>query len=292
MNITFYLHDEKDPIALAKMLVGLGKKYRFVSWKEVYDYYYNHKTLHNTCHITIDDGWLSTYDTIYPVLKRLDIPASIFVSPKIVQSGDNFWYYEIKDCDENLLKDLLVQEGYFSKGIEEYPLELILKEMEIDDMMSIIRRYRDIHHLPKRDRGFMNLEELKELDKSGLIEIGAHTMMHPILALENEQRSGSEIKDSIVGLSAILGKEINIFAYPNGLYGLDFGKREMDMVKACGIKLAFSVDPGEYSMKGSPYNIPRVGSISRLRLGKLGLIIPSLHDQWKPRKRIKLLKLK
>lgn len=292
MNITFYLHDEKDPIALEKMLIGLAKKYKFVSWKDVYDYYYNHKNLHNTCHITIDDGWLSTYTIIYPVLKRMGIPASIFVSPRIVQTGENFWYYDIKNYDESNLKDWLIRQGYFQNQIKKYSLDLILKEMNIDDVISIIREYRDINRLPKQDRGFMNLEELKDLDKSGLIEIGAHTVNHPILAIENEKRVDAEIKNSVIGLSSLLNKEINIFAYPNGLYGLDFGEREINIVKSCGIKLAFSVDPGEYSRKGDPYNIPRVCSLSRLKLGKLGLVLPSLHDQKKPRKSIKLFKLK
>lgn len=292
MNITFYLHDEKDPKALENLLHEIGKKYKFVSWQEVYDYYYKGLDLHNTCHITIDDGWLSTYTIIYPILRKLNIPASIFVSPRITLSGENFWYYDIKQHDENSIKDFLIKKGLFKNEVRKYPLELILKEMKIDDVISVINEYKSYQNLLNNERGFMNLEEIKELSDSGLIEVGAHTMIHPILSNETKERSSFEIKNSIEYLSKILNKEINIFAYPNGLYGLDYSKREMEIVKSCGIKLAFSVNPGEYKRGGDPFNIPRVCSLSRLKLGKLGLILPSLHDQNKPRTQIRKLKLK
>lgn len=292
MNISFYLHDERDPKALESQLLWLGKRYRFVSWKEIYDFYYNGKSLKNTCHITIDDGWLSTYSVIFPVLRKLGIPASIFVSPRIVLSEENFWYFDITDFDKQLFKEMIVELGYFKEGVKKYPLDLILKEFTIDDVTRLISEFRERFFLPKKERGFMNLEELKELDASGLIEVGAHTMIHPVLANETDERSRYEITESIKQLSNLLHKEINIFAYPNGLYGLDFGKREMSFLSETSVKLGFSVDPGTYSLKQSPYNIPRVCSLGRLRLGRLGLVLPSMHDQEKPRMAIKQLKLK
>ena len=33
----------------------------------------------------------------------------------------------------------------------------------------------------------MSIEQLKEIDRDGLVTIGAHTMNHPILANENDE---------------------------------------------------------------------------------------------------------
>lgn len=291
MNISFYLHDEKDPVAFEKTLLWFKKHYTLVSSREVRACYYEGKKLKNTCHLTIDDGWLSTYRVIYPLLKKHAVPASIFVSPQACKEGTNFWYMEYKGYDQDCLKQLLIGRNYFTSGITPYPLDLIFKEMKIDAVHSVLEEYRQLKRIPLKERAIVNEQELKEMDASGLIEIGAHTMTHPVLSNEDTGRVESEIRFSIENLSHLLGRKVTTFAYPNGLPGVDFGLREMEIVKSCGIELAYSVQPGVLNGSGNPYSIPRTGSVSRLKLGRIGLSLPSLHDQEKPRKFIRSFKL-
>lgn len=291
MNIAFYLHDETDPVVFEKQLLWFQKHYKLISSKEVRDFYYEGKTLKNSCHLTIDDGWLSTYNVIYPLLKKYNIPASIFVSPKMCSENDNFWYMEYKGYDEIKIKNILIKRRLFTQEIYKFPIDLIFKEMFIDDVYSVLEEYRMLYRISKKERGFIDLDELIELDKSGLIEVGAHTMTHPILAKEKNQRSSEEIKNSIDDLSSILNRKITAFAYPNGLPNVDFGQREIDTVKDCGIELAYSVEPGTIKRTTNPLAIPRTCSIQRLKLGVLGLKLPSMHDQVTPRRLIQACKL-
>ena len=283
MNIVYYLHDETDKNRAEAKILWLKKRFRFISSKELEDFYSRRTQLVNVCHLTIDDGWVSTYKVVFPLLKKYNIPASIFVSPRFCRQTRNFWYMDLPYCDENLLKRELLSRNLFDEKVFAYPLDLILKEIPIDTVYDVIRKSR----VGVAERKIVNVEELIEMDKSGLVEIGAHTITHPILALENEERSLHEIKESVTELEELLQHEVRSFAYPNGLRGLDYSEREMNYCKNVGIKLAYSVDPGVISLSNNPLSIPRVGSMKRLCLGVLGTKLPSIQNQAGIRKKIK-----
>lgn len=287
MNFVFYLHDEKSTSSLEERLLWLKSRYSLISSQDVESYYYNNKKWKDVCHITIDDGWLSTYQIIFPLLKKHNIPVTIFVSPETCKNGLNFWYYDIRKFHQEDFKSFLIDKKYFSEGIEKFPLELLLKEMKIDDVYSSIHEFSIKNNIDLSERGFINAKELLEMSNSGLVEIGAHTMCHPILAAESDERSEREIKTSISSLCELLNKPITTFAYPNGLWKDDFGRREMQYVSEMGVKLAYSVQPGVMDSKRSPFAIPRIGSLSRLKLGYLGLFLPSLQNQSSIRTQIK-----
>lgn len=291
MNITLFLHDEKDFSSCEQHLLWLKKHYTLISSREVKALYYSRKKMHHVCHISIDDGWLSTYQVVFPLLKKHNIPASVFVSPLKCKEESNFWFSEFKGYDEVLLKDMLIHRGLFTESIKQYPVELIFKEMKIDEVYSVLHEYRNVYSEPLKERDVVNVQELIEMDRSGLVEIGAHTMTHPILANESDERAEQEIKDSVLQLSELLNRRVTTFAYPNGLPEWDFGKREMKIANDCGIELAFSVTPGVMDVDKSPLSIPRTCSLQRIKLGYLGLKLPSLHDQTKIRKCIRKYKL-
>lgn len=288
MNYVFYLHDEPSLEQFEKKIIFLAKRYNFISYETLSNSIRNVVNLKNTCHITVDDGWLSTYKVIYPIMTKYNIPFTIFVSPEICKTCRNFWYKDLVGADQNYIREMLINAGIYKTGIKKFPVDLLFKEISIDTVYKILDEYWLIHSKEKRsERSFINISELKEMHNSGLVEIGAHTLTHPILANENELRSEYEIIESISQLSSLLNKEITAFAYPNGLNNLDFGKREMDIVKKAGIKLAFSVNPGIINNKINPLAIPRIGSINRLRFGRLGAYLPSLTHQKEIRQEIK-----
>ncbi len=290
MNIAFYLHDEPDPARCRAELLALKSRFRMISAEEVRAFYAGKISLKHACHLTIDDGWISTYEVVFPLLKELEIPASIFVSPKACAEGGSFWYQEIKayDCEE--LKRILTEEKVFSEGILAFPLDLIVKEMKIDEVNALLEKYRERHGLGVPARAVVNVAELREMANSGLVEVGAHTITHPVLANETSERSEREIAESVAQLGDILGTQVKSFAYPNGLPGTDFGIREIDFVKKTGAECAYSVKPGVLGAGGDAFAIPRVGSLKRVSLGRLGLILPSLHDQVAPRLKIRKFK--
>ena len=141
-------------------------------------------------------------------------------------------------------------------------------------------------------RGFMNTEEVLRLHRSGLVEIGAHTMIHPILNIEDNKRSLKEIVQSTEKLSDILNKKVTTFAYPNGIENVDYSIRDEQYAKTAGIDMAFSVVPGTIDGKTNPLSIPRWGSQARLKFGRLGMYLPSRANQVKIRGEIRKYKLR
>ena len=137
----------------------------------------------------------------------------------------------------------------------------------------------------------MNTEEVLELQHSGLVEVGAHTMIHPILKAEDDIRARKEIVESVDKLSEILDKKVTSFAYPNGIENVDYSVRDEQIAKEAGINMAFSVDPGIITSKTNPLSVPRWGSMARLKFGRFGMYLPSRANQSKQRKEIRKFKL-
>lgn len=292
MNFAFYLHDEKSQEEFERTLLWFKSRYNLVGMQELREHIYESKPLKNACMLSVDDGWRSTYDVIFPVMKKHNVPFTIFVSPEVMETGMNFWYYTMRFCNEEELKDIMIRRGYFSQEIHKYPIEFIFKEIQVDEIYDVLAEYQDNHPELTIPRGFMNTKEVLELHKSGLVEVGAHTMVHPILANETEERSSKQIQLSVIQLSNLLDYGVKTLAYPNGIEGLDYGTREQNYAKSAGVDMAFSVNPGVINSSTNPLSIPRWGSIARLKFGRLGMFLPSRMNQAQIRKEILCFKLR
>lgn len=64
--------------------------------------------------------------------------------------------------------------------------------------------------------GFMNKEQISELLKSGLVEIGSHTLDHPYLKTTQDKEAKRQILESKRLMEAEFGMTIESFAYPFG----------------------------------------------------------------------------
>lgn len=291
MNFAYYLHDEKSQEQFEQTLLWFKSRYNLVSINELREHIYNGKPLKNACMLSVDDGWRSTYDVIYPVMKKHNVPFTIFVSPHVMETGMNFWYYTYQFCSQDEIKAELIFRGWYSEEAKSFAADMLLKQLPVDEIYDILNAILAKHPEIEIPRGFMNTNEVLELHRSGLVEVGAHTVMHPVLANETAERVTAEVKGSVERLSDILNKQVESFAYPNGIEELDFGTREMDIVKGCGIKCAFSVNPGVINAKTKAMSIPRWGSMARLKFGRLGMYLPSRANQAKIREEIKKYKL-
>lgn len=292
MNFVFYLHDEKSHEEFERKLLWFKSRYNLVGMQDIREHIHENRPLKNACMLSVDDGWRSTYDIIFPIMKKHNVPFTIFVSPEVMEAGMNFWYYTMRFCNEEELKDSMIRRGLFSQEIRKYPIEFIFKEIQVDEIYDVLAEYQSNHSELSIPRGFMNTQEVLELHKSSLVEVGSHTVIHPILANETEDRSCKEIQQSVARLSDLLDYEVKTLAYPNGMEGLDYGKREQDYAKSVGIDMAFSVDPGVICSNTNPLSIPRWGSTARLKFGRLGMYLPSRMNQAKIRKEIHKYKLK
>jgi len=260
MNKVINFHDVRSIVWFEKTLNILNNKFNLVSIKEIENFYYNGKILKNSCHLTVDDGDKTFYNIIYPVLKKMNIPATLFVSPKICSDLSNFWFQEIRVIDPDKMKRIISEDYKIDLSIlQPYSIFVILKNLKISQIWALIGRYKSIYNLQPIENQNMSIDQLKEIDRSGLVTIGAHTMNHPILANETDETTKQEIVDSIRGLENILEHKVKYFAYPNGTPNIDFFVREIEILKNNNCSLAFSVEKQDFKLADNPFSIPRYG---------------------------------
>lgn len=256
-NTIVYFHEVQDQKWLINNIELLTKNYNIISLQELENFYYGNKELKNSCHITFDDGDITFYNNALPIIKKYKIPVSTYVSPLIAHEGKNFWFQEIKGYDRGKMIQIIKKVTRLEIDDTTFiDVKSLLKKLEIEVILEIIDIYqRETKTLPKNSMN-MNSKQLVEVKSTGLVDIGAHTLNHPLLINETDENSSKEIIESIDLLSDILGSNVKHFVYPNGNYS----DREIEILKKKDIKLAFTTERGKISHSNNPLCIPRSGS--------------------------------
>jgi peptidoglycan/xylan/chitin deacetylase (PgdA/CDA1 family) len=83
-------------------------------------------------------------------------------------------------------------------------------------------------------------DEIVELDREGTLRFEAHSLTHPNLLTLPDAAAREEIVGSRIALEARLGRVVEAFSYPSGLFGI----RERGLVAAAGYRVAVSCEPG------------------------------------------------
>jgi peptidoglycan/xylan/chitin deacetylase (PgdA/CDA1 family) len=97
-------------------------------------------------------------------------------------------------------------------------------------------------------------EQTVELSRGGLIEIGAHSVTHPMLAALPVASQRAEIQQSRSDLEEIVGQRVESFAFPYG----DYAQETVSLVREAGFKQACSVVPALARKGCSRFELPRV----------------------------------
>jgi peptidoglycan/xylan/chitin deacetylase (PgdA/CDA1 family) len=83
-------------------------------------------------------------------------------------------------------------------------------------------------------------DDIVELDRHATLNFEAHSLTHPNLPALSEEAAREEIAGSKLALEARLGRLVQAFSYPAGL----FGERERRLVAEAGFRIAVSCEPG------------------------------------------------
>ena len=100
----------------------------------------------------------------------------------------------------------------------------------------------------------LNQEQIRQMQESGLIEFGSHTLNHKNLLTISSEEAKNEISVSKKEIEKITGRECRAFAYPYGKYD----EKIVKMVKNAGYTNATVVKRGFFN-KNKLFEIKRVG---------------------------------
>lgn len=286
-NLVIPFHEVPSPAWLEAALRVLARFYRFVSLRDLDAYFAGQLRFNSSCHVTFDDGHVSFYEDALPILRRLEIPATLFVSPRVIRQRSAYWFQELTAYrrqigDDDIRRALAEVIGCHPDQIASFSINSVLLCLSIDVIRRVLDAVRERHGLVAPAGVNVTEDQLREIATSGLVVVGAHTNDHPVLGNETSARARAEIEGSVRDLSAMLGQAVTAFAYPNGIEGVDFGPREQSYLRDAGITLAVGTDPGFFSARTDALAIPRGGcpsleGESDLRIAARLALLPVWH---------------
>lgn len=225
--------------------------------------------------ITFDDGYADNLDVAAPILRRLGLPATVFVSTGYLQ-GANMWNDRVIEAVRGCAAERLDLSGH---GLDVFDLGdgPARRRVVIDELL------RRIKHLPAQERAakvdavvsaagtppagrlMLRPDALRSFADHG-ITIGAHTVSHPILATLPGAQALDEIRASKMELESMVGAPVTQFAYPNGVPDQDYRAEHVAMVRECGFACAVSTAWGAASRSSDRFQLPRFTPWDRDRL--------------------------
>jgi peptidoglycan/xylan/chitin deacetylase (PgdA/CDA1 family) len=100
---------------------------------------------------------------------------------------------------------------------------------------------------------YLNWDEVRALDKTGLITIGGHTINHRNLTGLTVEEQRYEINTGKINIEKELGHPIRHFAYPYGAYTAE----SIVLAQEAGYVTAVTVQPGLFQPAGSDFTLYR-----------------------------------
>jgi peptidoglycan/xylan/chitin deacetylase (PgdA/CDA1 family) len=226
-----------------------------------------------TAVITLDDGYQNNYSVAYPILREFRLPATVFITTGFINTNDTLWSLrlnlsladtkqttlswsgkalDLSDTSSKIKANVMIR-----KSLESLPRpELMSRLSKIIELLG-----EDPIRPIEIDSPFRMLtaRAVREMSQSGLVEFGAHTHTHPILARLSAEECKNEIELSIKRVAEITGRSCRFFAYPFGGRE-DYSQDAVDILRNLGIRAAVTTLSGPNDMNSSPFELRRYGA--------------------------------
>lgn len=218
--------------------------------------------------ITFDDGYADNHDHALPILQRYGLSATFFIATGFIGGGVMF-NDRVIHALRHTVHDHLEFHGV--APLEGMRLELRTPEQRRTAIGRVLQAVKYLP-LPERDAAvvqvqrvagtadpgseMMNWSQVRALRDAGM-QIGAHTMTHPILARLDPVEAREEISKGRRDLQEQLQQSVTLFAYPNGKPDVDYSEQTVALAREVGFDAAVTTASGAASRSTDPYQIPR-----------------------------------
>lgn len=259
-----YLHIDLDNFK--QHMQYLRKKYNIVALNQLCDIIAFRKTIPDySVAITFDDGYRNVFENAFPVLRQYNIPCTIFLISKAVRDDDWQWADKLEYMIDISSTESINIFGrtYKLKNVKLKSrfLVFIMRELKkIDDdkrkkiMEDLISKLDVcIPKYPPAEYKLISYGQARQMS-SGNISFGSHTPEHTILPLERQQRTRTLIMESRNQIAKELGRDVDLFSYPNGSFN-HWVKR---IIKESGFRCGLTTDYGMNGAKSDLFELKRI----------------------------------
>jgi peptidoglycan/xylan/chitin deacetylase (PgdA/CDA1 family) len=219
--------------------------------------------------ITFDDGYKDNFTEAFPALRSRGLPATVFVAVDNVERGMPFWWDRLAAAihaapsgsvtvDLGRGKESVVLNGAESRrraverACEAFKLmPHAVAGSRLEGVLAALGTQAE------STDPVLSWDEVREMADGG-IEIGSHTLDHPVLSRLSPEEAMRQIVESRRRAEDRLKRPVRFFAYPNGKRD-DVTPAVKELVRKAGYAGAVSTIQGRPSPASDPFLVERIG---------------------------------
>ena len=248
----------------------IGRRYDVLPLEEALERLWRGRLRFPAAVLTFDDGYRNNHEIAFPLLRRLGLPAALFVCTAPVAAGRTFWFARLhralcltarREVDwQGARHDLSSRTSRATASSRWRAALKQLPPVEIDAACDALCGLLEVPEGGPADPVFGVMDEaaLRELDAGGLVVLGGHTRHHWILSRLQMAEQAAEIAGCADDLERWTGRRPRCFAYPNGK-AEDFPADCGAILGALGFKAALTTIHGDCVREHPWWCLPRIG---------------------------------
>jgi peptidoglycan/xylan/chitin deacetylase (PgdA/CDA1 family) len=222
--------------------------------------------------VTFDDGYSDLYRYALPILKKYQIPATIYLTADCIESGEVAWYDRIflalQVASGSVIElpmegGLRLPLGSVQQRIESAArIVSVLRNTPASQRKSLCALLEQQVSLPldKLAGRMLSWSQVREMRSAGIF-FGSHTLSHPVLSQLPIEEAERELRESRAILENRLGEPVLDFAFPFGRPE-DCGPLAYELAARCGYRSAVTTTWG-YNTAGA-----NMHALRRVQLGE------------------------
>jgi peptidoglycan/xylan/chitin deacetylase (PgdA/CDA1 family) len=224
--------------------------------------------------ITFDDGYADNHQVALPILRRHGLAATFFIATGFLDGG-RMWndtiIETVRAFSEPVLDLQALGLGHHAvNSIDEKRAAIAaiidsIKYRSVAERVAITEQLAGLAKVRPPQDLMMSSQAVREMRRAGM-QIGAHTVSHPILARLTTEQARDEIGQSKQFLEQLLGERVGLFAYPNGKPGVDYNTDSVTIARELGFDAAVSTHWGAVRSATDVFQMPRFTPWDRTRL--------------------------
>ena len=228
--------------------------------------------------ITFDDGYADNHGLALPILRQHGLTATFFIATGFLDGG-RMWNDTLV---ESVRRTELPVLDFSGLGLPGEPLGTFAmtspearrtaiaalidraKYLTTEARLGLVAALAEQAKVQLPNDLMMRTDQVLALHRAGM-QIGAHTVSHPILARLDDATARAQMSDSRDQLQQLLGAPVPLFAYPNGRPGTDYNARTVALAQALGFEAAVTTGWGAARQGHNLYELPRFTPWDRSR---------------------------
>jgi len=223
--------------------------------------------------IAFDDGFADNYHRLFPIMQRRHVPFTLFVTSESIGTAGSPWFQEvIKHCERAQVPSVQFRDKQFPlttpaqraaavKGLWSEVRRASLAE--IQTLLATLRQQTRQNGDPSQDSRMLSWVQLREMNRSGVVDIENHTARHAYLARETSANVRREILDCQQDIERNQGHKTQFFSYPSGKPDVDFNDETVAVVRGLGYRAAVTTELGVNHVGADLFRLKRDQSIRR-----------------------------